>query len=317
MKDPSKKNSIQISSENIFAYTYDDSIYIYPILEDKPGKCINILKGHGDIISTLIQIKSHLLASASWDKTIKIWDIYLEKNNCVKTFTGHRNQVNSLIKLNERILISGGRDNLIIIWDFQEEQIIAKVEEHKSMVNCLLTLDQDSFASVGLDKRMIIWNLKYPSNKKFPLIIYDDNSIIYSLKNIKGKRALVSGDDNGAIKIWDYDGTCHIKKMGHSFAVICLETSINEKILLSGGCDQVVNIWKICNNEVFTMDLLLSLKEDSLICGLIMLEENSFAIFKGNKYFEICFLKNEAILSDRKKIGFFDGIIDNLLKIKI
>ena len=49
------------------------------------------LEGHSDRVNFLVKINGNTIASASFDKTIKIWDIITGK--CLKTLKGHSNCV--------------------------------------------------------------------------------------------------------------------------------------------------------------------------------------------------------------------------------
>ena len=54
------------------------------------------LKGHSDSINCLVKMNVNTIASASYDKTIKIWDIIT--GNCLKTLEGHSELVNFFVK---------------------------------------------------------------------------------------------------------------------------------------------------------------------------------------------------------------------------
>ena len=56
----------------------------------------------------------YYLASGSFDKTIKIWDI--NNFNCVHTIYGHKDLILIVIKINSKVIISCSNDNEIKIW---------------------------------------------------------------------------------------------------------------------------------------------------------------------------------------------------------
>ena len=62
------------------------------------------LKGHSDWVKLLVKINGNTIASASMDKSIKIWDIITGK--CLKTLEGHSNCVSLLVKINEDTIAS-------------------------------------------------------------------------------------------------------------------------------------------------------------------------------------------------------------------
>jgi len=74
------------------------------------------LTGHTGFIYSLCSLNSNLLASASADTTIKIWQI---KTGGAATYTlsQHTSTVYCLAKLQNGNLVSGSWDNQVIIWD--------------------------------------------------------------------------------------------------------------------------------------------------------------------------------------------------------
>jgi WD40 repeat protein len=73
---------------------------------------------------------SNLFATASRDKTLKIWDsktFQLLKVINKEKYDGHLNSVNKLIwSTYNNYLISAGDDRSIIIWDINENEIIGR-----------------------------------------------------------------------------------------------------------------------------------------------------------------------------------------------
>lgn len=73
-----------------------------------------ILEGHSAAIYKIIEMMSGMIASASADKTIRIWNI--DNNNCYKKLEGHLSQVWFIIQLTNGCLASSS-DSEVRIWD--------------------------------------------------------------------------------------------------------------------------------------------------------------------------------------------------------
>ena len=69
--------------------------------------------GHKECIWCLCSISSKILASGSWDKTIKIWNI--EDRSIMSTLSGHTETVSALCYVKEGVLVSGSLDKSLII----------------------------------------------------------------------------------------------------------------------------------------------------------------------------------------------------------
>jgi F-box and WD-40 domain protein 1/11 len=84
-----------------------------------------------------IQLRGNILASASGDATIKLWDI--ESGNCLKTFTGHTRGL-ACIQFSEdgKTIVSGGNDQSIRVWDIEAGTMKYEIKDaHKSLVRSL------------------------------------------------------------------------------------------------------------------------------------------------------------------------------------
>jgi len=80
--------------------------------------------------------KPAICVTASWDKTIKVWDnLYM---TLMHTFTGHKAQVTTLdIVENSAYLASGSHDGMIMVWDIVNGKYFTS-HDCGSSVNCVL-----------------------------------------------------------------------------------------------------------------------------------------------------------------------------------
>jgi len=73
------------------------------------------LTGHTDTVASLVVLPDGLLASGSYDKTIRIWNV--NTGITIKKLTGHTGRVYSLVVLpDDSLLTSGSDDKTIRIW---------------------------------------------------------------------------------------------------------------------------------------------------------------------------------------------------------
>ncbi|KKQ33044.1 MAG: WD-40 repeat protein [candidate division TM6 bacterium GW2011_GWF2_37_49] len=115
---------IELKDSNYLATSsWDSNIRIWDASNDKISS-IRTLFGHTDCVNAVVQIDEKRLASASDDKTIKIWQIDCNENKA--TLSGHDDGVYALIIVDGKI-ISGSRDKTVKIWDSESK-------------NCLLTI---------------------------------------------------------------------------------------------------------------------------------------------------------------------------------
>jgi len=132
------------------------NINIYNI---NTGGLIFTLIGHQNYINDLVLINSVTLASASMDKTIRIWD--LTKQNAKKfILNGHTASVYSLKVISSSILASGSWDTTIKLWNTTSGTLIRTLTGHKDYIYWSLDLftNGKTLASGSLDQTIKLWN---------------------------------------------------------------------------------------------------------------------------------------------------------------
>jgi WD40 repeat protein len=80
------------------------------------GACLQTLEGHSDAVNSVaFSHDSTRLASASRDRTVKIWDA---SGACLQTLEGHNGRVYSVAFSHDSTrLASASRDRTVKIWD--------------------------------------------------------------------------------------------------------------------------------------------------------------------------------------------------------
>lgn len=89
----------------------------------KSNKRLNQIPAHNfAVYDFLLMGNNKLLVSASFDKTIKLWDAKTMKiiKRLEKKDGGHSHVVNRLVKINEQQFLSVGDDRQIILWEINE-----------------------------------------------------------------------------------------------------------------------------------------------------------------------------------------------------
>ena len=98
-----------------------------------------------------------ILASGSWDNTIKLWDVNTGKE--IRTLTGHANWVNSVaFSPDGKFLASGSADCTIKLWQVHSGREISILTGHSSYVRCVaFSPDGQTLVSGGDDDTIKIW----------------------------------------------------------------------------------------------------------------------------------------------------------------
>merc|ERR1719498_984505 len=106
--------------------------------------------------------KPAICVTASWDKTIKVWDNTYMK--LMHTCMGHKAQINSIDMVNNSsYLASGSHDGQIMIWNLIEGKWLA-THEYDSPVNCVLFSQKLYWVIVGCEDGIKVFDLPQSKN---------------------------------------------------------------------------------------------------------------------------------------------------------
>ena len=142
-----------------------------------------------------------LLASASYDETVRLWDLAAGKAKA--TLKGHTEPVWYVaLSPDGKILASGSRDRTIKLWDLATGLCIKTLKEHAGTVLALAFCpDGKRLISASEDKTIKIWNL--PSGSVAETFSGHTESSFVG-RHPDGK-TLASGSNDRTVRLWDLD----------------------------------------------------------------------------------------------------------------
>ncbi|KAL3631857.1 hypothetical protein CASFOL_024841 [Castilleja foliolosa] len=208
---------------------------------EKGWACTQIFEGHSHYVMqvTFNPKDTNTFASASLDRTIKIWnlgspdpnftlDAHLKGVNCVDYFTGG----------DKPYLITGSDDHTAKVWDYQTKSCVQTLEGHTHNVSAacfhpelpiIITGSEDGTVRIwhsttyrlentlnyGLER---VWAVGYMKGSRRVVIGYDEGTIMVKL----GREVPVASMDNSGKIIWAKHNeiqTVNIKSIGADYEV--------------------------------------------------------------------------------------------------
>jgi len=220
-------------------------LLLNPILIPAAEKSlIGVLVGHSAPVSSLVCSPSgKYLASASEDKTIRIWR--LADTKCEMVLSGHSEPVWSIsYSPDGRYIASGSDDNTVRIWNTSDGECIKILTGHtKYVVSVAFSPNGKYVASGSIDKSVKIWQV---SDSECIWSFSQHDEPVVSVSYSSDGRFIASGSGQ-IIKIWQVsNGECLFSLAGHSDPLTTAIFSPNDKYVASAG-GQIIKIWQVSN----------------------------------------------------------------------
>ncbi|CDO98116.1 unnamed protein product [Coffea canephora] len=133
------------SGEVICAGTLDSfEIYVWSM---KTGRLLDVLSGHeGPVHGLMFSPTNAILASSSWDKTVRLWDVF-EGKGAVETFSHTHDVLTLVYRPDGKQLACSTLDGLIHFWDPLEGLLMYTIEGRRDIAGGRLMTDRRSAAN--------------------------------------------------------------------------------------------------------------------------------------------------------------------------
>lgn len=199
------------------------------------------LKGHKEgVLSVVFSPDDVLLASGSFDETIRIWDG--KTGVPIKILEAHNDTVRSVsFSPNGQHLASSSDDETIHIWDIETGSTINVLKDHSDHVNSIaFSPNGRCLVSGSTDKSVRIWDLQTGQSVTLPEGHTDE---VLSVAFSRDGKRVISGSRDFSLRMWDAD-SCKLvvgPLKGHTNTVNSVAFLPNGRIVSSSI--RTIRIW--------------------------------------------------------------------------
>ncbi|KYC35883.1 serine/threonine protein kinase [Scytonema hofmannii PCC 7110] len=207
------------------------------------------LRGHSsDVNSVAFSPNGQSLASASDDRTIKIWNLATRQTTL--TLKGHSQWVWTVaFSPDGKTLASGSADNTIKLWNLETGQEMGTLKGHPGGVSSVaFSPDGRTLASGGLDKTVKLWDVVTGKEIR---TLKGHSRATASVRFSPDGMTLASGSWDKTIKLWNVLTGEEVRTLeGHTDYVLSVAFSPDGVTLASGSKDKRIKLWNLATGEV-------------------------------------------------------------------
>ena len=181
-----------------------------------------------------------LLASASADSTIQLWN--LNTNTLQATLQGHTSNVLSVaFDPNGSLLASGSADGTVRLWNPVTETLQATLEAHTGdVLSISFNSDGSLLASGSADGTVRLWN---PITETLQATLEAHMDSVLGVAFSPDGLLLASASDDGLVGLWDTHTETLQATLGHESPVLSVAFSPDGDLLATGSTDGTARLW--------------------------------------------------------------------------
>ena len=200
------------------------------------------LEGHTDNVwSVAFSPNGKMLASASWDQTVRIWNV--NTGRLLHTLTEHTNEVLSVaFSPDGNTLASADWDGTMHLWNPRNGTLKRTLTGHAGGVTSVaFSPDGRTLASGSADRTVRLWN---PNNGKLKRTLIGHTNTVDAVAFSPDGDILASGSRDTTVRLWNpNNGKLKRTLTGHTDEVQRIAFSSDGDILASGSRDTTIRLW--------------------------------------------------------------------------
>ncbi|MEV5436669.1 AAA family ATPase [Streptomyces sp. NPDC052682] len=219
------------------------------------------LRGHtGAVYLTSFSPDGHLLATASYDRTVRLWDVSdrSRPEPLGPPLTGPTSWVSSAVfSPDGDTLATAGDDGTIRLWDVRDPRRPARLGtplagRQGTIYLVAFSPDGRTLAAAGEDGTVRLWDVTDPARPGRAATLTGHRAAVRSVAFSPDGRTLAAGGDDNTVRLWNTADPRRPKPVGpaltgHTDLVHSVAFSPDGRTLASGSADDTVRLWDVAD----------------------------------------------------------------------
>ncbi|MEW5872855.1 MAG: pentapeptide repeat-containing protein [Chloroflexota bacterium] len=209
--------------------------------------------GHtAQVNSVAISPNGQLLASASADGSVRLWD--LASGHQIRVLWGHTSSVNCVaFSPDGQLLASAGSDKSVRLWDVKSGHGIVALQPGTDYAQAVAFSPNGRLLAIGTgggsylskekDNSVRIWDVETRNELQ---VLRGHTEKIYGVAFSSDGRLIASGSEDKSVRLWDAKTGKELCTFeGHTSSVHTVAFSSDGRLVVSGSNDKTICLWDI------------------------------------------------------------------------